>query len=172
MCTGGLNDNINANQLKHTMQTTSKKIVKDRRGRVTSFHKLIGILLVGLTSLTSCAFPIAQTVEVTRVVHETVIVTELLVVVITTTPAGVNTPGGSSAASTPNSFMVWDSQQVVEAFRSAGVEVANPRPMTSDDYGLVPMLAFEATRFFIPSICSDCGGRILRFSNAKDLTIV
>jgi hypothetical protein len=34
------------------------------------------------------------------------------------------------------------------------------------------MLAIEGTRFFIPSVCADCGGRILSFSTKKDLTIV
>lgn len=69
-------------------------------------------------------------------------------------------------------FIVWDTQQVVVAFLAAGLEVSNPRPMTFDDYGLVPMLAAQGTRFLIPSVRPDSGGRIMSFANEEDLTIV
>jgi hypothetical protein len=60
----------------------------------------------------------------------------------------------------------------LDAFLAAGLEVSNPRPMISDDYGLVPMLVVEGTRFFISSICADCGGRIMSFANEEDQVIV
>ncbi len=133
------------------------------------WKKLLGGALLCSIVLSSCGYPLVQTVEVTRVVPQTVVVTELLVIVETATP-GAAEP--TSSSTTPQPFSKWTPQQVVEAFQSAGLEVSTPRPMTTDDYGLVPMLAVEGTRFFIPSICSDCGGRIMSFANQEDLTIV
>ncbi len=129
----------------------------------------MGILLICTIGLASCGTPLVQTVEVTRVVPQTVMVTELLVIVETATPSATE---AAATSSTPNPFMVWTTQQVVEAFQTAGLEVSDPRPMTFDNYGLVPMLAVEGRRFFIPSVCPDCGGRIMSFANQEDLTIV
>ncbi len=140
---------------------------------------LVRFLLILPILLSSCASSAIQTVEVTRVVHETVIVNQLLEVIITTTPipaaSTINpnlTPEACACIPTTPPFIVWNTQQVVNAFTAAGLEVENTRPMTADDYGLVPMLAVEGTRFFIPSVCADCGGRILSFTSEKDLTIV
>lgn len=55
-------------------------------------------------------------------------------------------------------------QTVIEAFKAAGLEAENPFVMTPQDYGLAP-LADEGIRFFIPSICSDCGGRVLYYQD-------
>ena len=41
--------------------------------------------------------------------------------------------------------------------------------MTKDDYGIAPMLAEEGIRFLIPSLCWDCGGRILSFKGQEGL---
>ena len=134
----------------------------------THLRKLLGTILICLIVLTSCNFSLVRTVEVTRV--HTVVVTELLVIVESATPGpAIELP---PASGTPNPFVVWNSGEVAEAFRRAGLEVDHPRPMTSDDYGLVPMLAIEGTRFFIPSVCADCGGRIMSFANLQDLAIV
>ncbi len=143
------------------------------RGNAKDFQnitvKLIGIGVICLALLSGCIYPLVQTVEVTRVVPQTVVVTELLVIVETSTPGNLEP---TAAATTAQPFIKWTTQQVVDAFLAAGLEVNNPRPMTTDDYGLVPMLAVEGTRFFIPSICTDCGGRIMSFANQEDLTIV
>lgn len=130
--------------------------------------KQLGLLLICIVLLTGCGYPVIQTVEVTRVVKQTVVVTELLAIVVTATPSGGSTPMPTSS----HPFMVWDTQQVVDAFMAAGLEVSNPRQMTTDDYGLVPMLATQGIRFFVPSVCSDCGGRIMSFTNEEDLIIV
>jgi len=53
---------------------------------------------------------------------------------------------------------------VVIAFEKAGLEVSAPRTMTKDDYGMAP-LADEGIRFFIPSLCEKCGGRIMLFKD-------
>jgi hypothetical protein len=109
-----------------------------------------------LLILTACA---PQTVRQT---------VDVQVLIVTPTPEPVTpTPIPSP---TPK-FHKWTTKQVVEAFKSAGLEVENPRPMTKDDYGFVPMRAIEATRFIIPSLCPDCGGRIFSFATQEDLEI-
>jgi hypothetical protein len=128
----------------------------------------IFITCIGL--LYACAAPELQTVEVTRIVPQTVEVTRVVELVVTATPIPAN-PTQPSAA-TPSGFVVWDVQQVLDAFLAAGLEATDSRPMISDDYGLVPMLALDGIRFFIPSICSDCGGRIMSFADAEKLQIV
>lgn len=59
--------------------------------------------------------------------------------------------------------------EVLQAFKDAGLEAENPREMTKQDYGFAPMKAQEAKRFFIPSLGKDAGGRIFSFDNIADL---
>jgi hypothetical protein len=73
--------------------------------------------------------------------------------------------------STPT-FVRWTVQQVQDAILIAGLEFANPRPMEIDDYGAAPMTASEGIRFLIPSLCSDCGGRLFSFTTQTDLDLV
>jgi len=56
-------------------------------------------------------------------------------------------------------------QDVVDSFMASGLEVGETYPMQPDDYGFAP-LGDEGIRFLIPSICDDCGGRIIYY---KDL---
>jgi len=58
---------------------------------------------------------------------------------------------------------------VISAFKDAGLEAESPREMTKDDYGLAPMKADEAKIVKIPSLCDDCNARILSFDNEEDL---
>ncbi len=58
---------------------------------------------------------------------------------------------------------------VIAAFKAAGLEAENPTKMTKEDYGLAPMAATEATRFLIPSLGEDTGGRAFIFENQEDL---
>jgi hypothetical protein len=140
-------------------------------------------LLIGLPA---CAEPepekvevtrevaLPQTVEVTRevtrvmekIVRETIEVTRIEQVVVTATPEPA-TPTPEPAPTL--AFRRWTSNQVVEAFKAAGLEAEDARPMTKDDYGMAPMVAVEAMRFFIPSLCEDCGGRVLSFDSPDDL---
>ena len=66
-------------------------------------------------------------------------------------------------------FPQYTSQQAIDAFAAAGLEVGEPHPMTKDDYGMAPLLAKEGTRFFLPSLCDDCGGRVMAFTKQTDL---
>lgn len=61
----------------------------------------------------------------------------------------------------------WTSLQVIEAFKAAGLEVGATKALTREDYGMAPLVAVEATRFLIPSLCAegDCGGRVFTFAN-------
>jgi len=67
------------------------------------------------------------------------------------------------------SFQKWQTSQAIDAFKGAGLEVESARPMTEEDYGMAPVVAEEATRFFIPSCGDDCGGRIFSFSDSDSL---
>ncbi len=109
---------------------------------------------------------VPQTIEVTTVVRQTVVATQIVQVVVTATPE----PATPTPVSTPTPvFQKWTSGQVIEAFQAASLEAEAARPMTRDDYGMAPMLAVEGTRFLIPSLCADCGGRVLSFSSQDDL---
>jgi len=66
-------------------------------------------------------------------------------------------------------FTRWASTDVVQAFKRAGLEAEGIRDMTKEDYGLAPMVARDATRFLIPSLCADCGGRVFSFQSQADL---
>jgi hypothetical protein len=41
--------------------------------------------------------------------------------------------------------------------------------MTHQEYGLAPLVAVEGTRFLIPSLGDDNGGRAFSFANEQDL---
>lgn len=119
------------------------------------------LILLALV-LTSCATPTVQTIEVTRIVQQTVVVTQLQTVVVTATPL----PATATPTITPTFtitptpvFAKWSADQIVSAFKQAGLEAENTRSMTKDDYGLAPMMANQGIRFIIPSLCADCGGK-------------
>lgn len=56
---------------------------------------------------------------------------------------------------------------VVAAFKAAGLEAETPHAMAADDYGLAPFVC-KGTRFFIPSLGADNGGRIFICENTED----
>lgn len=120
---------------------------------------VVGVFFVLTFLLSSCKSE-PQVIEVTREVTR--------IVVVTATPV----PATSTPEPTPTPvFVKWTTQNVIDIFKASGLEAENSYPMTKDDYGAAPMRAIEAIRFFIPSMCSDCGGRILSFSNQEDLEI-
>lgn len=81
----------------------------------------------------------------------------------TTAPPPVRRPGRSRG------FQRFKSSEVIDAFRSARLELGTVRPMTREDYGFAPYVATEGTRFIIPSIGPESGGRVLSFSSSGDL---
>lgn len=59
------------------------------------------------------------------------------------------------------------SADVVSAFKTAGLEAESTSAMTKDDYGVAPYVC-EGTRFLIPSLGADNGGRIFICDNDED----
>lgn len=58
---------------------------------------------------------------------------------------------------------------VLTKFRAARLEVGSASTMTPADYGLAPKVGKRGVRFLIPSLGADSGGRIVTFSNSKDM---
>ena len=71
----------------------------------------------------------------------------------------------TACGSKPHSFT---SDQIVTAFKDAGLEAEDTWELTVDDYGLAPYVG-SGVRFLIPSLCEDCGGRVFVFESDKDL---
>lgn len=59
--------------------------------------------------------------------------------------------------------------EVIKAFKNAGLEAEKPRKMTKDDFGFAPMKSKEAKLIILPSVCEDCGGRVLSYDKKEDL---
>lgn len=57
--------------------------------------------------------------------------------------------------------------QIIDAFKAAGLEAEGVRLMTKDDYGMAPFVC-KGVRFFIPSLGEDQGGRLFICDNAED----
>jgi uncharacterized membrane protein (UPF0127 family) len=67
------------------------------------------------------------------------------------------------------------SGEVVQAFRDAGLEVGESYPVKQElgwDERPVPRTYEEATRFLIPSLGADAGGRVFVFGSEEDLRAV
>jgi len=60
---------------------------------------------------------------------------------------------------------------LIGAFRLAGLEAADPTAMAPDDYGLTPFVC-EGTRFLIPSLGEESGGRIFICERPEDLDLL
>lgn len=59
-------------------------------------------------------------------------------------------------------------QQVVDSFKKAGLEAENVRPFDVEEIRKAPTAKYDGTRFFTPSLCPDCGGRIFVAASEKD----
>jgi hypothetical protein len=66
-------------------------------------------------------------------------------------------------------FQKWNTGHVLTAFKIAGLDCADPRPMTKEDYAAVPMVAADALRFFLPILGSTKGGRVYAFATSAQL---
>jgi uncharacterized membrane protein (UPF0127 family) len=81
----------------------------------------------------------------------------------------VQLPEPPSSASPPSST------EVVQAFRDAGLEIGESYPVEQEpgwDEKPVPRTYEEATRFTIPSLGEDAGGRVFVFGSEGDLAVV
>ncbi|MFD2654501.1 hypothetical protein [Gracilibacillus thailandensis] len=68
-----------------------------------------------------------------------------------------------------NSSEDLSSEEVINAFKDAGLDIGETSEMTKDDYGIAPMKTESGTRFLIPSLGEENGGRILIYDNEEDL---
>lgn len=73
-----------------------------------------------------------------------------------------------ATASPELEIIVTDPLAIIATFKTAGLEAENPSVMEADDYGMGPYVG-KGIHFFIPSLCSDCGGRAFVLDNAEDL---
>lgn len=56
---------------------------------------------------------------------------------------------------------------VIAAFKKAGLEAEDTSKMTKDNYGMAPLVC-DGTRFLIPSLGEDSGGRVFICDNKED----
>ena len=59
------------------------------------------------------------------------------------------------------------SDSVISALKAAGLEAEAPTKMAPNDFGVAPVLC-EGTRFLVPSLGPDNGGRVFICKNADD----
>lgn len=128
----------------------------------------------------------AVTVKVeTVVVKETVVVQETVIVEVVATatptpspsptPVPTDTPSPQPPKPTPvpaamptKAAQVEGLAAVIAEFKAAGLEAEDVHKMAPDEYGLAPMVGEDAQRFVIPSLCSDCSGRVFLVTNDGD----
>ena len=132
---------------------------------------LLTSLLIIASLLSACRpqdIPTTEILEVTRIVEKQVIITQIVtqLVFVESTPVP---PTSMPTSDDSSNFIKYKSQQVIEAFVDAGLDGLQAYVMTKDDYGLAPLVAIEGTRFIIPSLCQDCGGRVMSFASQEDL---
>lgn len=58
-------------------------------------------------------------------------------------------------------------EDVISAFKAAGLEAESPRKMSREDYGAAPLVC-DGTRFLIPSLGENRGGRIFICDDDSD----
>jgi hypothetical protein len=109
----------------------------------------------------------AQQVEVTRVVEVTREVPITVEVLITATPEPVAEGEPTESPAAQQASGTWTATQIVEAFKAAGLEAENPTAIKREDRGLAPLVCV-ATRFLIPSLGEDKGGRIFECDKDKE----
>lgn len=76
-------------------------------------------------------------------------------------------PPSPTLTPTPSS----DGAAVIAAFKAAGLEAESVHPLTRDEYKLAPYVC-TGTRFLIPSLGPDTGGRIFVCPNQEDLALL
>jgi hypothetical protein len=62
-------------------------------------------------------------------------------------------------------------EDIINSFKSQGLEAEQLETMEKDDYGLAPFVC-EGTHFYIPSLCEDCGGRIFICESREDMELL
>ncbi len=60
-------------------------------------------------------------------------------------------------------------EDVISAFKDAGLEAENVRELTKDDYGMAPMKAEGGKYFYLPSLGENKGARLFTYDSESDL---
>lgn len=63
------------------------------------------------------------------------------------------------------------SAQIIEHFKTKGLEVGQTYTMKAEDYK-VDMTGHEGTGFYIPSLCDECGGRVIVVNDPKSFQLL
>ena len=87
---------------------------------------------------------------------------------IQTAIAGTESAWTAVPANTPTiPAALVPAEEVIAAFKAAGLQAEGTRPLTITDYVLVPYVC-QGLRFFIPSLGPDNGGRVFICDNKVD----
>lgn len=148
-------------------------------------QRLVSAAVQGTVSAMPTPMP-AVTVKVETVaVKETVVVRETVIVEVVATPTNTPLPSptpvptDTPSPQPPEPTLVPVAQPttaaqvaglaaVIAEFKAAGLEAEGVHRMAPDEYGLAPMVGEDAQRFVIPSLCSDCSGRVFLVTNDGD----
>jgi hypothetical protein len=123
---------------------------------------------IEVTRAVAVTVEITRPIEVTRQVDVTRVVEVTRLVEVTPQIVATSTQKPSSVP-TKVTVKSWTPEQVIIAFKAAGLEAENSKKMTKEDYGLAPLVG-QGLRFLIPSLCADCGGRVFAVESEDDMT--
>jgi len=133
---------------------------------------VFAVMIVGACTPTLSAIqtPVAQTVAAfTAVPSQTPYPTYTPYPTFTPIPTSTATP---TMTPTP-SYQVWNQDQVLAAFTKANLGISKTHTLTEADKGISPLASTaQGIYFYVPAICSDCGGRIINFKTEQDLQVM
>ena len=88
-----------------------------------------------------------------------------------TTNASVSPTTTLELSKAEDSFAKWTSGQIINHLAAAGLEIESPRAILPEDMNgaPIPLTMKDGMHFHIPSLCSDCGGRVFSFVSERDL---
>lgn len=69
-------------------------------------------------------------------------------------------------------FQKYTSQDAIDAFNEAGLEVGPLEPVDLNGQNFLPKTFIEGQRFVLPSLGEDSGGRVFSFETEDDLKVV
>lgn len=72
------------------------------------------------------------------------------------------------STSPSKNYEKWLSTEAIQTFKRAGLEAENTSALQCKDIGFAPCTFKEGTRFLIPSLCADCGGRAFSYTSASN----
>jgi hypothetical protein len=80
------------------------------------------------------------------------------------------TPTATPEVTATPVFEKWTIKQAESALYAAGAEYVSPSKINPGDLGVAPNTFKEGIHFLVPSLCTDCGGRLFSFSTPGGLS--